>query len=69
MEKSIGARLTAASEERETCGKIAEEVINLFEKGKKDLDGDAYRELRNKWSKNNCDNLEGFPPFSKIPKA
>ncbi|MBX9572974.1 MAG: hypothetical protein K2X77_29025 [Candidatus Obscuribacterales bacterium] len=69
MDKSIGSQLAGTSEEREACNKIADEVITLFDKGKKDLDGDAYRDLRDKWSKNNCDNLEGFPPFGKIPKA
>lgn len=69
MDKLIGAQIAGSSDQRETCGKIAEEVMNLFDKGKKDLAGDAYKELRDQWTKNSCDDLDGFPPFSKIPKA
>lgn len=69
MDKAIGAQVTGSSAEREACSKIAEEVIDLFGKGKSDLDGPAYRELKNQWTKKSCDNLDGFPPFSKIPKS
>lgn len=69
MDKLIAAQIPGSHDQREACGKIADEVIALFDKGKKNLNGDAYKDLRDSWSNNGCDNLEGFPPFSKIPKV
>ncbi len=56
-------------EERATCDQIIDEVMKLWHKGNHDLDSRAYDSVHTKWDQNKCHELEGFPPFGKIPKG
>lgn len=58
-----------SDQERATCGQIMDEVMVLWNKGHHDLDSRTYNNSHTKWDQNKCHELEGFPPFGKIPKS
>lgn len=70
-ENGVGRNLevSGTAQEREKCGAIMGEVMDLWDKGNHNLDSKAYRPWKDEYAKRGCDNLEGFPPFGKIPKA
>lgn len=65
----INKEVVGSEAERESCSKVIQDVIKVWESGNHDMNSKAYKQLEKGYLSGNCNNLEGFPPFSKIPKA